>query len=427
MVEISLPPNETSMMSQAVNEPAEAAGGPNEQPMTADNRTQLYNMIMQLANSRQIEPGLQAVLGDTLRAARSMAQAEALHNLVQSLARQFETAEQETLRREAAAVARATNNLQVPNPASMGRPTPTNSPTPDSHDRPIPQGQYVPTVRATSEIGEIPEYKGERKDDAAAHWLWKCERIFADRVSVNNWYTPDDVKVALARVKLKGNAEKMWLARDREVEANRAATIVTWDEFRKWILHHFGEIDADRRRLDKWNAIVQGKDSVQTYAMKLYQATLLLNPPMPPEYVVYKLVAGLKTELRARWEGGEKRPPDFDGAVDTLVRYERAVLAEKGALRGMTSTADPTDDPGDPMDLSVLNSPNPPARDSPHWTAWCRANDACFTCGKKDHRRQQCPKKKNNKGKKNSSAKKGSSNAKDSADKKDSSEKENGH
>jgi hypothetical protein len=421
-------------------------------PVTPEERTQAASNAQRILGEQltsELSEWLTVAFGHSMTAR----QLSDLMTLVGIIAGQRSSDEGQVRRRTMAewAQAETASTMQLPPDTSLGVPTPTSSPTPDQQripegvpigdstttptpsgnnprhgdhvvpditiqsfgntdafGRPVGQqsgqhhhriqqdGLYEPTIKQSSIIGEIPEYKGDRKEDAAAHWLRQCETHFQDRIVVNRWATDELTRVILARVKLRGHAKQMWDAREQHVATGRLPTISAWGEFRQWITESFEEVDANRRRLDNWAKIKQGTNGVQSHALAVQKAAFYLEPQLPEEHIVNKMIESLKPELRARWEGSLDQPNVWADAVKILIRFERAILAEKGILGA--SARGSADDYGDPMDLSaIVAGGNRPKKDSAAWKPWCLKHRACFNCGDTGHPSRNCRRKKGNK------------------------------
>lgn len=266
-------------------------------------------------------------------------------------------------------------------PPTLTPSTPESRTASNNHKDP---SQRVREKAAIRSLGRIPEYSGTRANDAARLWLRDCENYFEKLQRRSLEPIPDYEKIDSAESRLIKTAERHWRSHRMAASLGRTEGISTWPEFQNWVLELFGEHFSERKRWERFESLVQGRERVRDFAMKLDDAAALLEPEAPPQYVIrQKLLGGISRRLLGRWTEERQKP---QGLQDTI---NRLAELEEGAI--VRYSTDP-----DPMDLSAMDArPSNPQRkrgNGPSRYDHVAPIRKCFRCNSTAHLLRDCPK-----------------------------------
>ncbi|KAL1954573.1 hypothetical protein VTO42DRAFT_1049 [Malbranchea cinnamomea] len=200
-------------------------------------------------------------------------------------------------------------------------------------------------------------------------------------------------KAIIAAQCLTDKAQQLWKSawEAGQVEGSSVTEPKTWEDFQEWIRLNFSEYNSREKALDRLLTLRQTK-SVFDYAY-IFDQTLTLYPEQVSEGMKRDLfLRGLKPELQQKWYESSHRPSEWQEMIRRLCDFERSL--EEGKRYQSRISMVSNDDLGDPMDLSALSalieSKDPPRKNSPAWRPWCKRHNACFQCGSRKHKSSKC-------------------------------------
>ncbi|KAF5380533.1 hypothetical protein D9615_004727 [Tricholomella constricta] len=121
---------------------------------------------------------------------------------------------------------------------------------------------HVPKVEIAVSQTTVPlpdEYKGAK--EKAAYFVRACNQYFT-RIKE----TQDDVRIATALALMKGDKASKWAENQLEfIQEGHADALVTWKEFCKEFVNHFGDRTPDFTAASKIKLLVMGTKSADEY------------------------------------------------------------------------------------------------------------------------------------------------------------------
>ncbi|KAI5277627.1 hypothetical protein KEM52_004901, partial [Ascosphaera acerosa] len=169
---------------------------------------------------------------------------------------------------------------------------------------------------------------------------------------------------------MSDKARKAWESTRLAHQTNPATNSMpkTWEEFERWLLHRFDELNAEDRLWDDFLNIRQTSD-VQSYCAEFMLAYQLTKAKLDDESLHRHFIKNLKPSLQQEWKRLQTKPTTWEDIGRELVRLEDVTASGKPAARAPLATAAAGQD-SDAMDLDVLNatrtqSADPPSRGSP--------------------------------------------------------------
>jgi hypothetical protein len=156
---------------------------------------------------------------------------------------------------------------------------------------------------------------------------------------MTNWLmvrpaVPDNVAVDVAATYLRGDAHRLWLAKERTFE-KLGKNPADWEVFRQAMMRWYGPIDPVTRT--KIDALVQ-TGSLQAYMRELVILFGDLNEPSSTGEMVYVFFRGLKPELAERVSRIDPSTGKYWASFDAAARH---VLMHDSLLQAYLP---PTDD-----------------------------------------------------------------------------------
>ncbi|XP_068638533.1 uncharacterized protein [Aristolochia californica] len=188
-------------------------------------------------------------------------------------------------------------------------------------DRPIDLGFRV----------TLPEFSGTLQAEGFIDWLQEIERIFEYKE------VPDNVKVKLVAIKLKGRASAWWEQLRRSRDRQGKAKITDWAKMKKKMKGQFLPFGYTQTLFQRLHLLRQGSRSVDDYTEEFYQLIARNDLSETEEQMVARYLGGLRQPLQdvlslhSLWTVSEA--------------YQRALIVEKQQNRRPIVRSDPSSRP----------------------------------------------------------------------------------
>ncbi|XP_068649233.1 uncharacterized protein [Aristolochia californica] len=224
-------------------------------------------------------------------------------------------------------------------------------------DRPVDLGFRV----------TLPEFSGTLQADGFIDWLQEIERIFEYKE------VPDNVKVKLVAMKLKGRASAWWEQLQQSRDRQGKAKLTDWEKMKKKMKGQFLPFGYTQTLFQRLHLLRQGSRSVDDYTEEFYQLLARNDLSETEEQLVARYLGGLRQPLQdvlclhLLWTVSEA--------------FQRALVVEQQLHRRPMIRSDQCSPPARPTDS--VSAPPPTQGTS---TSRIR----CFRCGEQGHKATEC-------------------------------------
>ncbi|KAG5235487.1 CCCH-type zinc finger family protein [Salix suchowensis] len=139
---------------------------------------------------------------------------------------------------------------------------------------------------------ELPEFAGTLQAEGFIDWIDEVERIF-DYKEV-----PEQIKVKLVAIKLKGRASTWWEQLCRSRHRQGKSKITDWGKMKKKLKSHFLPFRYTQILFQRLHSLRQNARTVDEYTEEFYQLIARNNLSETEEQLVARYMGGLRQPLQ---------------------------------------------------------------------------------------------------------------------------------
>jgi hypothetical protein len=174
---------------------------------------------------------------------------------------------------------------------------------------------------------------------------------------------------------------------------------LSWDKLVKALRQDYGIRDQMEEHLNKFHAITQGKDTIQSYIAKKKTAALLVKEHITPLVLLFAFLQGLRTDVAEHVRG--RLPKSVEEAQSFAITYEQIQRGNKRTAvisgKSINIKNDESKELLNKRKVAVSRSSErmiKKVRTQEQQAAYedlieLRRNK-CFSCGANDHRKEGC-------------------------------------
>jgi hypothetical protein len=174
---------------------------------------------------------------------------------------------------------------------------------------------------------------------------------------------------------------------------------LSWDKLVKALRQDYGIRDQMEEHLNKFHAITQGKDTIQSYIAKKKTAALLVKEHITPLVLLFAFLQGLRIDVAEHVRG--RLPKSVEEAQSLAITYEQI---QRGNKRTAIINSKPINIKNDESKQLLNKRKVAVSRSSEQMIKKVRTQDQqaayedlielrrnkCFSCGANDHRKEGC-------------------------------------